>query len=183
MSDSREMQMRNLLTNLRLEDKKPTQLLREMRDLAKDSNKEEFLKQLFIDRMPVNVKPLLVFGGEDLSKLAEMADKVMNTFSGDTVMAVTNSPTSSGTHRPSARDHLNQLEQAYKLRLDNICARLDKLEATTRSNHGRSRSRNRSTSRPAQHKEKGMCYYHRKFGAESRRCMLPCSYNQNQGNL
>ncbi|KAJ8719791.1 hypothetical protein PYW08_011966 [Mythimna loreyi] len=43
-----------------------------------------------------------------------------------------------------------------------------------------SRSRSRSSSRPnhdrARNTQSAICFYHRKFGKEARRCTRPCSY-------
>lgn len=153
--------------------------------MAKESVSEELLQQLFMDRMPTNVKPLLVFGGEKLDKLAEMADKVIDTISGQSVMAIRNSSLDRNTNRTTARDHINQLEQAYKLRLDNICTRLERVEASLRKNNNnphRARSRTRSVGNRDQSVERKPCYYHRPFGAQAKRCLLPCSFNQNLGN-
>lgn len=78
-SVSREKRIHKLLTQMDLGDKKPTQLLREMRELAGDSIQEELLQQLWLDRMPNQIKPLLVVSSNlSLNALAEVADKVVD---------------------------------------------------------------------------------------------------------
>lgn len=183
-SNSREKQIRDLLTNLRLDDKRPTQLLREMKELAKDSIPEDFLLQLFLDRMPAHARPLLIFGGDKLDHLAQMADKVLETFSGNTVMAVQKTATSSATSSSAGREQFERLERAYRLRLDDVCDRLTSLERAIKGSNKQHRSRSgsgtaRQTSKPV---EKTICFYHKKYGASAKRCLTPCSFTSNSEN-
>ena len=61
-----------------LAERKPLQLLRKMRDLAVDAVNDDLLHQLWLDRMPAHIRPLLVtFEKFNLNALSEMADRIL----------------------------------------------------------------------------------------------------------
>ncbi|KAF7990188.1 hypothetical protein HCN44_010889 [Aphidius gifuensis] len=112
-SVSRDKQIRQLLTSMDLGDKKPTQLLREMKELAGESMTEDMLHQLWLDRMPNQIKPLLVVSSTlTLKALAEVADRVLEASRSSFVMATT----AYGQKDASISTTHNRLEQ----RLDNL---------------------------------------------------------------
>lgn len=78
ISDSREQQLHKLLKEMVLAERKPSQLLREMRDLAAGAVNDDLLHQLWLDRMPAYIRPLLVTSEKlNLSALSEMADRIL----------------------------------------------------------------------------------------------------------
>ncbi|CAG9764487.1 unnamed protein product [Ceutorhynchus assimilis] len=77
-SDSQKRQFRNLIGEIELNDKKPSQLLREMRVLAKNFVSDTILQTLWLQRLPTNIQ--VVFSpssGLDLTKMAEIVDEVI----------------------------------------------------------------------------------------------------------
>ncbi|BHF85288.1 hypothetical protein SprV_1002845100 [Sparganum proliferum] len=63
-----------------LGDRKPSELLRRMRSLLGNMQiDEKFFKEMFLERLPTSVQTILASGSDDLdiSKLAEMADRMM----------------------------------------------------------------------------------------------------------
>jgi len=87
-SDSLEKQMRTLLSELELGDKKPSVLLREMRTLAGSNISDILLRTLWLQRLPARIQEVLVvLDGVSLDKLAMCADKATEC-AGSTIMAV-----------------------------------------------------------------------------------------------
>lgn len=82
LSDSQKL--RQLLSGEVLGHRKPSQLLRHMRQLVKNSGyvNDTTLKELFIQRMPQNAQVVLVsLDSLNLKQLAEVADRIMGTSS------------------------------------------------------------------------------------------------------
>lgn len=152
-SVSREKQIHQLLKQMDLADKKPTQLLREMRELAGDSVSDDMLHQLWLDRMPHHIKPILVASPNlNLNAVAEVADRVTDITRSSYVMATS---TFSQKEAP--------LSASF-----------------TRKN---SRSRSTSRSRSYAQSDKTICFYHHQFGNKANRCTPPCAnVTSPQGN-
>ena len=76
-----QKRLQQLLTDEVLGDRKPTQLLRHMRQLLGDRALEDsILRQLFLQRLPANVQLVMTTAGDSMTmeQLAELADKVMD---------------------------------------------------------------------------------------------------------
>lgn len=60
LTDSEEKQLRTLLSDLVLGNKKPSQLLREMKSLAGDRVSDDLLRTLWVQRLPSRMQELLL---------------------------------------------------------------------------------------------------------------------------
>ncbi|GBM82789.1 hypothetical protein AVEN_139437-1 [Araneus ventricosus] len=74
---SRNKKLKTLIEDLELGDKSPSVLLRQMRDLSESHVDEAFLKNIWMRRLPSHVQAVLAVSSESLSKLAKMADKII----------------------------------------------------------------------------------------------------------
>ncbi|XP_076285556.1 uncharacterized protein LOC143211610 [Lasioglossum baleicum] len=188
LAKSDEANLRKLLTSVKLGNKKPSELLREMSQLARKSVGDKALRTLWIQRLPTRIQEILaIIDDTDLEKLAKLADKVTER-SGVAEMAAI----SDATHATrEARDDVVVRLQDGELAA--IVKRLSRLETRLNKPHGRSNSRKRyfrqrssSRSRETTRTGNGFCFYHNRFGAESWKCRKPCTWTgtdkQHQGN-
>ncbi|KYB29887.1 hypothetical protein TcasGA2_TC034537 [Tribolium castaneum] len=76
-SDSQERQLRKLLSEIDLGDKKPSQLLNEMKRLGDSAVSDELLKTLWLQRLPTHVQSVLATSSDPIQNLAQMADKIV----------------------------------------------------------------------------------------------------------
>lgn len=94
--ESETRRIQKLIEELDLGDQRPSQLLRRMRDLARDKISNETLRVLWQGHLPVSVRRIIsVSDTQDLDNLAIVADKVLETASFSHVAVVKTTPTSS----------------------------------------------------------------------------------------
>ncbi|GBN07810.1 hypothetical protein AVEN_208373-1 [Araneus ventricosus] len=87
---SQNKKLKTLIEDLELGDRSPSVLLRQMRDLSESHIDEAFLKNIWMRRLPSHVQAVLADSSKSLSKLAEMADKIIE-FSPGSVNSVSDS--------------------------------------------------------------------------------------------
>lgn len=184
-TDSQETQLRKLLTELKLEDRKPSQLLREMKTLAGNKFTEDVIKTLWLQRLPVRVQEVLaVTDTLELSKLADIADKIlgvpeMNSSAIYSVNAAAAPATISDVADCTSRA-LAQLQEQIKQLTQTVQDLKFQSTHQARRNDSyrhRSKSRTRSTERRS---DRDYCYYHSRFGDKARKCSEPCSFNRKE---
>lgn len=167
-TDSEEKRLRQLLAGIELNDRKPSELLREIKHLAGGSISENILHSIWLQRLPSRIQATLaVVEGSPLNKLAELADKIIDRDSGLQVATIAS---------PIASTSSN---------LDDLERRIAALEIRHKRDRSRFRSRSqkryRSSSRDKVSKNKDqdqICFYHKKFGEKARKCTIPCSMSK-----
>lgn len=171
-SKSAESKLRKLLKGELLGEQKPTHYLQHMRNLSSGQCDDTLLKSMFLEQLPQQVSAILSASSEtDLNKLAMLADKIMDLQRPAHVNAVSNS--------------LEDFQQELLKRVEALSARFDKFTGGN-SQRSRSQQRGRSRSKSNNNSNKGnnnnsnddskMCYYHRRFGTEARKCNRPCAW-------
>ena len=192
-----------LLSNEELGDRKPSAFLRQMLTLVDGPAKpdETFLKTLFLQRLPANVQTILALAVDELSleKLALQADRIMEVEARNgpsiahisepapnSVNACNFVPMKSKPEMPTStsQNEISQLTDLIKqLRtsVSSLAARHDKLEQSVRRGGGgrerdRSKSLQRSHSKPRDNSKFDTCWYHYKFGAKATKCDTPCTW-------
>ena len=175
-SDSENQQIRKLLSELQLGDDKPSHLLRKMRELAASSVTDDFLRTLFLQRLPAEMQSILSVSTESLDNLAKMADKIAE---------VRTDPSASGVYAITGRSRAEQASEsplnemaALRAQVASLSKQIQRLSRA----HSRERSRNRYFRSPRRNDDSASgeyCFYHERFGKKARNCRDPCSFPKN----
>lgn len=182
---SEQSRLKKLLGEIEIADRKPSCLLREMRNLAGTSVSADILRTLWLQRLPNNIQAILSVSSEDLDRLVVMADKIYETTSGSEISKV------------STRSTDNPLE----CQIAELTRQVSELRSqVSRQNYNNHPSRNRSSSRSNSHKrsltphssadkqsnhslsDPKICWYHRKYGDKASSCVGNCNYKSNSKN-
>lgn len=172
---SPQARLEQLLSSCDLGDFRPTHLLARMSEVATGLNVDDnLMKMLFLQRMPANVRAVLAISDGSLVKLAEMADKMIDS-SGSNISAVTVSTREQvavNTVDTALTTSKHSADFAYlKEEIEVLTAEVRRLKS------GPIRSRSRSVSRSRSSND-SICWYHRKYGGKAEHCREPCSYNR-----
>lgn len=175
-----------LVSGLSLGDQKPTQLLRQMRDLASGILTDSGLKIEWFRHLPAHMRTVLSANSEDsLDALAMIADRIMDY------------ETPAGANLSEVSHKVEQGNSDILQRIDALTSEVAALRAAREPSRANSVSRSRAPfprypsrervndTRTQQHgvKDDDICWYHKTFRSRARRCERPCKYYRNQGNL
>lgn len=171
---SENKKLKTLLQDLTLGDKKPSQLLHEMRELSNNKLDDSFLKNLWFGHLPNHMQAILATSNENLSQLALMADKISEVTQNSSIAAVTNSNIHSDSSETIAR--LERQVQDLTLKIDKLCTRQSRAKYR---NFSTSRSRSKSVRRSVKDSTNthGVCWYHRTFADKATKCRPPCNFD------
>ena len=147
-------------------DRRPTQFLRHLRNLAGPSVPSDFLRTLWTNRLPPNIQAIIATQAQvALDDVAQLADKIAEVTPPPCVARVT-----------SGND------------IDTLTARIDELARQVAA-LAASPSRPRSPSQTRRHARRpsrsvgrspapDICWYHRRFKERAQRCSAPCMWQQ-----
>lgn len=172
-ADSETVRLKMLVKDIELGDKRPSHLLREMQDLAGNSISSNTLRSLFLQRLPVSVQQILTVCTEreaDLASLAEKADQILEV--------TQNSPTISAVQVTKDDSRVERLENE----IDKLSEAIQRLSRSRAQNKDRSKSRGHRSKSNRRPTSKPLCWYHYKYGADAKKCLPPCNYDQNSEN-
>lgn len=175
--ESEERQIQKLFSEMELGDQRPSQLLRRMRNLARNNVPDSTLRHMWMNLLPRHVRSVLVVSDTiskqiALDEIALLADKMMEQNAD--IHAVSPLPTTSTPVPERRADMQYLLDEMRKLTLE---------VAELRTNYNRrqprtSRSRSRSSFRSRTQYDSSYCYYHRRFKHNARRCESPCNFEK-----
>lgn len=182
-SDSENKQIRKLLSELQLGDEKPSQLLRKMRELAHNSLNDDFLRNLWLQRLPAEIQTILSVSSESLDNLAKLADKIAEVRSDPLGISAMSRSASTPTHSvPETRKtSIDSSDTIAELRAE-ISALGKQVERLSRQNFQKGYHKRRSSKSPFRNKSMNKqpndtyCFYHSKFGKNARKCTPPCNF-------
>lgn len=193
--DSAQTRLNKLLEEKPLGDLKPSLLLAEMRNTATGIS-DDVLRGLWTKRLPDAARPVIaILQSNTLDEAAKAADAVMESIAQASQIKISqiSSTDNSGNGTVSNNNNVGGNEIAeLRLSISALTRAFDNFKASSKgnnnNNHGRSRSRtpgrnggNRSESSNNEGNDRdGICRFHRKFGKEARRCLLPCSFTDSK---
>ncbi|GFX13786.1 retrovirus-related Pol polyprotein from transposon 17.6 [Trichonephila clavipes] len=149
-----------------------------MKELSNGQLQDDFLQSLWLQRMPPHIQTVLSASSEPLDKLAIIADKVSDVVgASSTICAATTVPPPSQSSSCSAQPTMDSLArqiqelslQVAELTRERNSSRHQRYSSDRRRSHSRSRSVNRGS---------GICYYHRRYKEQARKCVSPCAFVQ-----
>ncbi|XP_073831451.1 uncharacterized protein [Musca autumnalis] len=103
-SVSEENRIKQLLNDLEIGDKMPSILLREMINLANGGVNDDFLRTMWVQRLPAHTQAILSTSSESLEAIAKMADKIADVSTPNDISSVRE------THRLNSQRCLNSLK-------------------------------------------------------------------------
>lgn len=175
LTDSKDRQLDRLLHDLELGQKKPSHLLREMRNLAPASMDDSVLRPIWMSRMPTYVRCVLSASVDvPLANLADIADKIMENSPQTHIMATSNvNPDKAQRNTsPSTEKRLSQIEQS----LSELTTAVKALSTSNNRNINLDQRRTRSRSRSLSNSNIAICFFHKKYGVDARKCQKPCAF-------
>lgn len=184
-ADSETQRLKKLLAGIPLGDNKPSQLVNILRNTCPNATIEQqsLIRHVWLDQLPVSIRSIIVANRAkcapnltpSLDDEARLADAVFETIDpkASSVYEIASSSTAS-----SATDAtVDAIVAEVTKKFERIFSR--------RFNHrsrSRSRSRNRNTSNECDNRDGSnsptLCYYHREFGTDARKCRSPCKFKK-----
>ena len=170
---SEQRRLQQLLTSEELGDRKPSQLLRRMQQLLGDSGPppdSAFVRQLFLQRLPSTVRMVLASSSSTLSlpQLAELADKILEVSTPPAVTSISQQDTS----------EMKQLTENLSRLISTLDGSLQRFRESTSRYSRSSRSPSSQRSPRSRSASPSLCWYHRTFGSNARKCKSPCAWSQ-----
>lgn len=208
-TESEQRRAQQFVSGLQLGDKKPSHLLNDLRRIGGENQDENFLKVLWLNRLPIQVQTCLAASTSPLNDLAQLADSVMETFrisepfnlsavqsdiaqSSTSNIAASSSSSSKAAPKSSDNDLLSKLtaqiekltRQIARIHTENSSSQRSRSNDRPSSQHRsraneRSSSRHRSRSATPTSEDDSQCWYHRKYGNDARKCRDPCDFQKN----
>lgn len=175
--ESEERQFQKLVSEIELGDQRPSQLLRRMRELARNSQvAEKTLHSLWMSRLPDHVRAvLMVSQDQKLDNLAAIADKILEGRSGEV------SEMSSG----QTQLMVELVSQMSKLTMEIAALKVNSFNnghRNYRRNRSQPRSRSHSRTRITPDSPNWLCKYHLRHRNRARNCEKPCNWKKPSEN-
>lgn len=147
-----------LLEEMTLDDKRPSDLFRDMRDIAGEDISIGFLKTMWLKRLPLLMQQTMLGRGGTIEELVEFADNLseLNRNSVASMEGTRGSP-----------DRMTRIERQLE--------HLSKLYAR---NSGAKRDNDKKPKGKVSKPPSDLCFYHERFGEKATKCRSPCNYAQ-----
>lgn len=164
LSSSQEKKIQQLLEREELGDRKPSEFLRHLQALADGALPENFLRTLWLGRLPTHMQAILTTSQLPLDGISDLADKLH-----ELTPATRIAPVHSTADSYSLQKQIEVLQEQV--------ANLTKL---VQSERPRRRRQSKSPApRPSSSGSQRLCWYHHRFGDKAAKCTPPCSFSGN----
>ena len=194
-----EQRLRSLLSEQQLGDRRPSQFLRHLLDLAEAEGSQDspIIREIFFNSLPAHTRPFLqcLPPGTDLATIASTADRLLELPQADIASKPTGylaalTPTTATAGPAHTQPNLHELMHQL---IAGVTALTVSVATLVDETHRRSRPTSRSPSRPRNHQQRDRsvtpdrsntsskstpahCWYHRKFGVNARSRQAPCTW-------
>ncbi|KAL7724460.1 hypothetical protein ACLKA6_004007 [Drosophila palustris] len=166
-----EKKIQRLLQAKEMTGMKPTEMLAHMRRLA-PSSLEPVIRSIFLQNIPSSIRPLLsAWPEDDLDNLAEVADKMLDAAKMDDVHISQQSmqlPAGSSVDAISRSGNMEKTLQKLIDSVNNLQTQFNKIKSSPRSQNSKQQTNNSNA-------ENELCYFHKRFGNDARKCRTGCS--------
>lgn len=172
LTASQEKKVKQLLIHEELGDRKPSQFLRHLLGLAEPQVPEDFVRSIWMSRLPYNIQTVLASQATaSLDVLSDLADRIQDIAPvGPQVCAVIPAgPTPSSSLDAIASEIAELRRQVDALTVD----RNRRSRSRTRQGN---RDRSASIRSQSSYRRYPMCWYHHTFGSNASRCSKPCDW-------
>lgn len=184
-ADSKQTKITKLLGNLELGDRKPSQLLAEMRTKASNTPvTDDLLSQLWIRNLPEQIRMILSADDKmDLNTLAMMADRILEaTRSNKSFVSATEQKSNTAIMvEPVTVNQSSQINQLEKqvTELTRIMKNFmnDRSRQRSKTPTNKHQSQQSYNDNDEQQRQFDYCWWHHKFGSQARKCKEPCKFN------
>lgn len=163
-SPSENQKIRSLLNYEDIGEKKPSQLLREIKKLG-ENIPENLIKILWTDKLPNLTQSILAGQNLNLEELAMLADKIQETPTVSSSCMKIND--NSNNEIKNIKDQIEKLSNSFNSFKENFFNKTD----------SKPRFKN---FKPPTSSTSPYCWYHQNFGIKAKKCVRPCSF---KGNL
>ncbi|XP_037931296.1 uncharacterized protein LOC119666092 [Teleopsis dalmanni] len=144
-SISEQKRLKKLLQDMDLGDLRPSQLLREMKNLAGTQVDDSLLRSMWMTHLPANMRAIISVSSEPLDKIAIMADRIAEANDACSIQEV-RLPTTSTVSDVSLHQQILQLSKEVA-----------ELRAELRRSRSRATSRHRSRRNSVDRDDEGLC--------------------------
>ncbi|CAG5036052.1 unnamed protein product [Parnassius apollo] len=152
-------------------DRKPSRFLRHLQGLAGIQVSDDFMKTLWISRLPSGIQTFLAGQPHtSIETLADVADRIHDL--------VPSSPqVASISHSHNEPVYNDRAKEVAALRKEVQALTLMHRRSRPRSRSKRDTRKDRSSSRSqSSYRKFTLCWYHSKFGEKADKCVRPCDY-------
>lgn len=183
-----------LTSTLILGDKRPSQLLREMKEIAEDLFTENVLKTLWLQKLPTAMQSILMVSNSNLDDLAVIADQIksINSYENESVSStnisteihkmeekINNIAIQIEAFQKNSRPVTPPFSHNYQYKSPFPTHKQGWVNNTTRfPNNQHPFQRQPNITYPSHSTtNNSYCWYHNTFGRKARQCTPPCSFN------
>lgn len=177
LSMTEEQRVRQLISDEKMGDSRPSQFLRHLQSLAGSTfNDLNMIRQLWLRRLPNQIQAILATQMDlTLEKLAELADKVLELTGSSNVYGIQQVAVAhSSSESTNPQINIEQLQHSQINIEQQVAGLTQQVAALTmqQQRHSRSISRSRGNSPIGQK----LYWYHKRFRSKATKCVNPCTW-------
>lgn len=175
LGESEDSRLTRVIHDLDLGDKRPSELFRDMQNLAEDQISNAVLKKLWLQRLPSQMQAILAVSTENIDVLIKLADQIDISLKPSSCHSVANSTTKAPeyTHLPTASSEFDEL----KHEMSEIKSQLSAVKANSVKKNRCAHCFQSNAAR--KNTASNICWYHQRFGENAIHCTSPCSFSGN----